>query len=93
MKHFLFCALVAIAVVGCDGSEEDALMRSAVISQASFDYDCPRDKIRVFEISGNPYRPNVDIDVCGTKRKYRDIGHSGYVFVEVGTKLGDAQAK
>ncbi len=56
--------------------------QEAVLSTASFDHDCPKEKVTI--ISQNPAAKGYVLNVCGETRKYKDFGdHRSYVWVDV----------
>src|SRR5262245_16733386 len=61
--------LGTLLVAGCTALTTTS--QSKVIQQASFDHDCPRERIAILEENRSiwAYR----LDVCGTQRKYRDV--------------------
>lgn len=77
MKKILF--LIALLACSCADHSAD------VIKQASFDHDCPEAQIKVMNsvTLGENDRKGYVLDVCGTIRKYTDVGERAYVFVEV----------
>ena len=53
-----------------------------VAAQVSFDYDCPKDRILVIRSERN----TVDLDVCGTVRRYKSFASgqaTGYTWLDV----------
>ena len=59
-----------------------------VVKQASFDHDCPPEKIHVLSEDTSIWA--YKLDVCGQNRKYRDLGNEKeFQFVDVtdGTKV------
>lgn len=65
MKKLLFCVL---ALSGCISWQKIAA------SQASQDHRCPPEKVRVVSYSDDGR--NIELDVCGRARQYRDINPS-----------------
>lgn len=72
-------ALIAgLLVAGCAAN----MARSKVLSTASFDSGCPKEKINV--VSENKDIWAYELDVCGERRKYRDFGNEKeFQFVDV----------
>lgn len=53
-----------------------------MIKQASFDHDCPPDKVEVLSEDTSIWAYKVN--VCGKTRKYRDLGNENeFQFVDV----------
>jgi hypothetical protein len=48
----------------------------AVRSQASFDHNCPEERVVILRDNDNLQARSVYLDVCGNQRLYRDIGGS-----------------
>ncbi len=64
-------ALLGIAVIGCASFES----RDKLISTASFDYDCPKERIEVlFDEHGLDWG-RYRLDVCGEQVKYKRTGN------------------
>jgi hypothetical protein len=70
---------VFVLVVGCD-------WRGMVSDTAARDHGCPRDQVRVLSDNGDAMARQVELDVCGSRRIYRDIGgRNRYLFVDTTT--------
>ena len=80
-------ALFVVLIPGCASS----LGRSKVTQQASFDHNCPEEKIQV--VSENTSIWAYRLNVCGTERKYRDRGgDKTFQFVDVTSDPGATPA-
>lgn len=87
----ILCALLVV-ISGCDGEPES---NKKLYEQVSFDFDCPRDRIHIIMMT-NDYNPRAVVDVCGTRRKFRDVGGNHYNFEEIRESTpacGSASAK
>jgi hypothetical protein len=79
------CLLGLLLLSGCVTAKQ---VEQRVVQQASFDHDCPEREIQVVTRDETIWAYNLE--VCGKKRKYRDIGSATYFqFVDVtdGTPL------
>ena len=73
MRRCTLVAIVALATTLLSGCYD---WNAAVRSQASFDHDCPEDQVEILRDNGDGMARAVWVDVCGTRRIYRDIGGS-----------------
>lgn len=67
----------ALAVLTCSC----ATPRTVAVQQASFDHRCPEEKISVLRTSDD--RRSLELDVCGTSRRYQDLLRDGLTWVDV----------
>lgn len=68
--------LVLAGIGGCVGAQD------RVVKQASFDHDCPSERIQV--VSEDTSIWSYKLNVCGKDRKYRDLGNEKeFQFVDV----------
>ena len=65
-------ACVTAPVPGSSVSEHN--WTEVLSSQVQFDYACAPDLIRVVRTSGGLAPYNIDVDVCGSVRRYRYTG-------------------
>lgn len=49
---------------------------SLVVRQASFDHQCPEERVSVVRDDRHGMTRAVVLDVCGRQRMYRDVGES-----------------
>lgn len=70
-------AIAALAPVLC----ACVSARLHVVRQASFDHNCPEDRVEVLEedTASSAYR----LKVCGAERRYRDRGENTVQFIDV----------
>lgn len=62
--------------------------RREVARTAAFEHECTRERVRIVSDDGNPMARAVQLDVCGERRVYRDLGgRSAYVWVDTTTSL------
>jgi hypothetical protein len=85
MKTAALC-LLALSLAACG-----SLGASTVVQQASFDHNCPKEKIQIEEENASiqAYR----LKVCGVDRKYRDRGTRTFQFVDVTNNPAQEPAK
>lgn len=70
-------ALCAMGLVGCYN------WRAGVSNTASLQHQCPAPSVRVVNDNGDEYARVVELDVCGERRVYQDLGGSaGYAWVD-----------
>lgn len=72
----LFIASVALLVLSC-GSINRTLTGTTVDAakkQASVEYGCPVEKIKLIEKTTHTGNATYALDVCGTRRVYTQIG-------------------
>lgn len=63
--------------------------QSTVVNQASFDHNCPVERVHVLRENGDRIARAIWVDVCGRDRLYRDIGGTqAYVYQD----MTDAQS-
>jgi hypothetical protein len=75
LRSFVLLSMLS-ALTGCVSGQD------RMIKQASFDHDCPPDKIEVLSEDTSIWSYNVN--VCGKTRKYRDLGNEKeFQFVDV----------
>jgi hypothetical protein len=69
---------LTVLLAGC----ASAVARGKVLKQASFDHNCPKERIRVVDEDTDiwAYR----LDVCGSPKKYRVFGNFQFVDVTDG---------
>ncbi len=61
-----------------------------LVQQASFDHDCPTEKIQVKQsMEGGIGDASFVLDVCGTERRYKRMG-TAYYDVDKGSPLENA---
>lgn len=66
--------VTALALGGC-ASMGWASSDKKLIKQASFDHDCPAEKISVIKsMEGGMGQASFVLDVCGTERRYERMG-------------------
>ncbi len=81
MKKSLLFVIAVIALFSLTACAA-AIAKSRVVTQASFDHDCPEEKVTI--VSENTDIWAYKLDVCGKPRKYRDLGNSQeWQFVDV----------
>ncbi len=73
-------ALVALFAMSCRNGPPE--WEDRVTGLASWEHDCPIRGVRVLRDSGGRNR-TVDLDVCGVRKRYRDVGDDMLVFVEI----------
>lgn len=74
-------ALVMLCIASV-GLTSCAIAQKKLVSTASFDHDCPPEKIKILKKAPDVFA--YDVDVCGKKRKYRDFGNEKeFQFVDV----------
>lgn len=74
-----------ILFTGC--STTDLEKNERLIPQVAFDYNCPQENVKIiFFDEGGYNHPTAVVEVCGVRRRYRDMGSSHFIFVEVGTR-------
>ncbi len=72
-------ALCAMGLMGCNRYN----WRAGVSNSASVQHGCPATNIRVVNDNGDPYARVVELDVCGQRRVYQDLGGArGYAWVD-----------
>lgn len=79
--------IIAMGITGaCTGP-------AAVVRQASFDHRCASERITVTRQSDNGR--TVEMDVCGSVRRYQNLGRYGtdYTWVDVTTCPGNNAAE
>jgi hypothetical protein len=65
----LMCTQIACATMGFT-SDTDKLLKTA-----SFDHDCPREKVRVINSQEDGLgAASFKLDVCGTPKRYKRMG-------------------
>jgi len=70
-------ALCAMGLTGCYN------WRAGVSDTASLQHQCPAPNVRVVNDNGDEYARVVELDVCGERRVYQDLGGSqGYAWVD-----------
>lgn len=72
----VLCSAVLLASCASAGftSSEGKLLK-----QASFDHDCPEEKIKVLKsMEGGLGQASFVLDVCGTERRYERMGTAYY---------------
>jgi hypothetical protein len=71
--------LCAVLSFGCAG-----VWQRKVISQASFDHQCPEQQVAILRDNGDGVARAVELNVCGQSRMYRDVGGTQmYLFRDV----------
>ncbi len=80
--------LFLVAAVGC-GSMGFTVDKSKLIKTASFDNNCPEDKIQIVseDDAGMSGTGNYGLNVCGAAKKYKRAG-TMYYDAEKGGPLG-----
>jgi hypothetical protein len=66
--------IVALAVIFPSLAGCEAVVMSTVRPQASFDHRCPEDRIQI--VRHDSMWKNVEVNVCGTPRRYQCVGGS-----------------
>lgn len=66
MKKGLLCLL---ALSGC------VSFKTMAANQASYDHQCPSENIKVLSFTDDGH--NIELDVCGKVRRYRDMTPQG----------------
>lgn len=78
-------SLLALLIVGCNWA--DGLRRAA-----SVEHGCPQENIHVVADDGDNMARTVQLDVCGSRRIYRDMGgRQAVVWVDVTTPTGGGE--
>ena len=75
VSHVLWLA-IALGVAGCAN-----MTARGVAKTAAFDHNCPLEKVHVIKRAEGLLA--YEVDVCGQRRKYRDLGEQRIVFVDV----------
>jgi len=58
-----------------------ATPKTVAMQQAAFDHRCPENNIRVLRESDD--RRSLELDVCGSVRRYQDVSKEGLTWVDV----------
>ena len=78
----LVLVLLAATFWACGGELGAVIGRENVKSAAAADYNCPRDRIKVIHEDTTSW--TYDLLVCGTARRYRDVGgQKSWRFIEI----------
>lgn len=90
MKKTTVAALItaALALSGC-ASMGYTVNRPKLIETASFDHDCPREKVKILseKDGGASGTGNYKLNVCGEEKKYKRMG-TMYFDAAKGSPLG-----
>lgn len=73
--------LIAVGLLGL-GSCAGSSARKKVVQTAAFEHNCAVERVRIVQENSDIYA--YVLDVCGTERRYRDMGNEKeFQFVEV----------
>ncbi|AKF06851.1 hypothetical protein DB32_004000 [Sandaracinus amylolyticus] len=68
---------LSLSIAGCYD------WRRGVTETASVQHSCPPERIRILNDNGNGFARTVQMDVCGERRVYQDVGGAqGFVWVD-----------
>lgn len=89
MNKFVFAGVLGAVVLSGCASMGWGVDRSKLLQTASFDHDCPSEKIQILseQDGGASGTGNYKLNVCGSERKYKRMG-TMYMDAEKGSPIG-----